>query len=484
MKRALGLLLVAMLGWSGSDQVRAERAILRPCVLPGIAEPLECTEVSVPEVRGRASTRRIRLRVVVVPALHRRPTNDPWVELVGGPGNAATDFARLFVEDLAYIRQTRDVLLVDQRGTGGSNPLYCEELALHQLSSLPPRFPAAAVEQCRTRLAKQAELAHYTTVDAAEDLEAVRLALGYGALNLFGSSYGTRVALEYLRRHSAHARSAILWGVVPPDFRRPLSYPRDGQAAFDRLVAACNAEPACRGAFPSVAEDLRATLARLDANPVPITLRDPTTERDVPTAITRAGLAQAIWSALAYPDRGRQLPLVLQAAARGDYEPLRALDVATRPPRRRYYNAMHLSVVCGEEVLQSTPADIVAAATGSFMNAERGLEYHEACTRWQVPRADGGAITAVVSKVPTLIISGEMDPITPPRWGNAAAASLSNSRHLVVPHLSHESNGLQGAECLDTLFAQFLAVPNPAALRSDCIASIRPPPFALPSPAK
>lgn len=462
--------------------MHAERAFLRPCRLAGIAEPLQCAEVRVPEVRGLAGTRTIGLRVVVVPALHRAAANDPWVELVGGPGNAATDFARQFVEELTYVRQTHDVLLVDQRGTGGSNPLYCPELALHQLSSLPPRFPAAAVDQCRARLETQANLAHYTTADAADDLEAVRQSLGYGALNLFGSSYGTRVALEYLRRHPAHARSAMLWGVVPPSFQRPLSYPRDGQSALNLLIDDCRAEPACQLAFPAIAADLRVLLARLDTTPVPFTLRDPTTERDVHTAITPAGVAQAIWNALAYPDRARQLPFVIHAAANGDFGPLRRLDVATRPPRRRYYNAMHLSVVCGEEVLHSTPDALRTASQGSFMSAERALEYHEACVRWRVPRADSTTTARVVSSVPTLIISGTMDPITPPRWGQAATAGLSNSRHLVVPHLSHELAGLQSVACLDTLFSRFLAEPNPKALNTDCLAEIRPPAFKLSSP--
>lgn len=474
------LVLSAMTAGCRADRVPVERVALRPCQLPGITEPLQCAEVRVPEVRGTAATRMLSLRVVVVPALQPSPTNDPWVELVGGPGNAATDFAPQFVEELAYIRQRHDVLLVDQRGTGGSNPLYCAELALHQVSSLPPRFPAREVEACRARLATHAALAHYTTADAAEDLDAVRRALGYETLNLFGSSYGTRVVLEYLRRHSAHVRSAMLWGVVPPSFQRPLWYPRDGQAAFDRLVADCAREPTCRRAFPAITEELHRLLARLETTPVPITLTDPSTQRAVATTITSAGVAQAIWSALAEPDRARQLPLMIHAAVRGDYAPLLALDVATRPPRRRYYNGMHLSVVCGEEVLQSTTAQIRSASNGSFMNAERGLEYREACVRWLVPRADSTTTTAVVSHVPTLIVSGDMDPITPSRWGNLAAASLANSRHLVIPHLSHEANGLRGAECLDTLFAQFLATPDPKVLRTDCVARIRPPEFALP----
>jgi pimeloyl-ACP methyl ester carboxylesterase len=408
-----GFVLSVMTAGCRAARVPQDRVALRSCQLPGIVEPLRCAEVRVPEVRGAAATRTLRLRVVVVPALRPSPTNDPWVELVGGPGNAATDFARQFVEELAYIRETHDVLLVDQRGTGGSNPLYCEELALHQVSSLPPRFPTAAVDACRARLTAHAALDHFTTVDAAEDLDAVRQALGYETLNLFGSSYGTRVVLEYLRRYSPHVRSAMLWGVVSPEFQRPLWYPRDGQAAFDRLVAECAQEGTCRRAFPAITIELRQLLARLDTTPVPITLTDPGTQREFATTITSAGVAQAIWSSLAEPDRARQLPLVIHAAAEGNYGPLRTLDVATRPPRRRYYNGMHLSVVCGEEVLQSSDAQIVDASRGSFMNAERGLEYRAACVRWRVPRAESATTAPVVSRAPTLIVSGAMDPITP-----------------------------------------------------------------------
>jgi pimeloyl-ACP methyl ester carboxylesterase len=415
----------------------------------------------------------------VVPALDAQPQGDPWVELVGGPGNAASDFARQFVQDLPYIRQQRDVVLIDQRGTGGSNPLYCAELSVHQISSFPARFPANEVSRCRERLAASADLARYGSADAADDLDAVRQWLGYAQLNLFGSSYGTRVALEYLRRYPQHVRSVMLWGVVPPDFRRPQGYPQDGQAALEQLFSECQREPACARAYPDLAGDTRALLARLEAAPVPLTFWNPLSADSVATTITRAGVAQAIWSALAYPDRAHRLPLAITSAARGDFAPLRDLDIATTPPRRRYYNGMHLSVVCAEEVLQSTRLELQRASVGTFMPAERSLEYHEACQRWGVPAADSGVRSPVRSAVPTLIVSGGMDPITPPRWGAAAARTLSRSRHVVIPHLSHESSGLHGAECLDSLFARFLRQPDPARVSTACVNAVRPPPFVV-----
>ncbi len=453
---------------------------LTPCTLPNIPEPLRCGTLVVPEVRGVRDGRTIALRVVVVPAARPDPAPDPWVELVGGPGNAATDFAAAFVGDLSYARRDRDVLLVDQRGTGGSHPLYCEELALHQISSLPARFPLAAVAACRARLAAEADLSAYSTAAAAEDLEAVRRWLGYPRLNLFGSSYGTRVALEYLRRYPTRTRSAILWGVVPPGFRRPRFYPRDGQRALDRLIEECERDPACASWYPRLRGDLGAMWARLEGRPVPVSFRHPATGDTVTTAITPAGVAQVIWNALSYPDRARRLPFAIHRAATGDFSALQALDLATVPPRRRYHNAMHLSVVCGEEVLQSSAEELEAASAGSFMPPDRGLEYLAACREWGVRPVDPGTLGPVGAAVPTLIVSGELDPITPPSWGDEVARGLPLSRHLVVPYLAHEASGLRGAECLDSLFAGFVATPDPAALVVDCVATIRPPAFERP----
>lgn len=451
---------------------------LEPCVLPEVQEPLRCGVLLVPEVRGGGSGRQIALRVVVLPALTSKPAADPWVELVGGPGNAASDFAASFAGDLRYLRQTRDVLLVDQRGTGASHPLYCEELALHQLTSFVPRFPPAAVAACRARLSAVADLSAYTTAAAAEDLDAVRRWLGYAQLNLFGSSYGTRVALEYMRRFPAQTRSAMLWGVVPPDFRRPRFYPRDGQRALGRLLTECHADSACRGAFPRLASDVADMWARLDHGPIPMTFVHPSTGATVSTTLTRAGVAQALWNALSYPDRGRQLPRIIHRAAAGDFSLLQALDVATRPPRRRYYNGMHLSVVCADEVLHNSPAELTAASVGMFMPADRGLEYLAACQAWGVAPSSADSQRPVTTAVPTLIISGELDPITPPSWGEQVARALPHSRHVVIPALSHESSGVRGAECLDSLFARFVTDPTPSTLDTTCVSRMRAPPFA------
>jgi pimeloyl-ACP methyl ester carboxylesterase len=288
----------------GAATARTENSVaLSKCAMPEIDEPLRCGSIEVPENPDKPQSRTISLNIVVVPALRPDPRSDPWVELVGGPGNAATDFVRSFTTDLRYLRRDRDVLLIDQRGTGKSNGLYCEELALHRLSSLFPRWPKKGVRACRKRLSKSSDLSQYSTRNAARDLETVRARLGYSQLNLFGSSYGTRVALDYMRQYPDNVRAAMLWGVVTLDFRRPLYYARDGQQALDRLIDDCAADVACGEAFPNIRRDLATTLNELERAPREITVINPVNGKALKAQITRAGFAQALWVALSYPDQ-------------------------------------------------------------------------------------------------------------------------------------------------------------------------------------
>jgi pimeloyl-ACP methyl ester carboxylesterase len=482
----VSVLATAFVGCSEIDKstTPAERAAarlpqLKPCQLPNVDEVVLCGELPVPENPAQPGGRMISLFVVVVPAVSPHPAADPWVEWAGGPGYAATDYARSYTTDVRMHRQDRDVLLVDQRGMGRSNGLYCEELSLHRVSAIFPRWPPEAVATCRERLSQQADLTQYSTARAADDLEAVRKWLHYPQLNLFSYSYGARAALTYMHRYPASVRSSIVWGVVPPHFRRPLYYARDGQQAIDRLLADCLSNSACAQAFPRVGEELTETLVRLDQAPVPTTIVHPVTKEALPATITRAGFADGLWQALFEPDRAHRIPMVIHHAAAGDFGPFLQLDVATAPPPRRYYNGAHLSIVCPEETQHIANGEVEQMHRDTFVPADRTSDYIKACELWQVPTLAAETLKPVRVDVPTLIISGYMDPVTPPSWGDDAARFLPRSRHVVIRHLSHESNGLQNAECLDQLFAQFVAEPDAHALDISCTEQIRPPAFVL-----
>lgn len=452
---------------------------LRECRIAGVDEPVRCGEIRVPENPDTPDGRIISLNIVVLPALNPGSGNDPWVELVGGPGNAATDFAASYAREWKGFRAQRDVVLIDQRGTGRSNALYCEELALHRVSSLFPRWPAGAVRSCRKKLSAFANLAQYSTQNAARDIDIVREQLGYERLNLFASSYGTRLALEYMRLFPDSVRSAILWGVVAPDFRRPLFYGRDGEQALGRLFDDCLADPPCAAAFPYPRNDLAAAFRAIDDRKLKFDIVDPSTGTARKVAMSNAGFAQGLWVALSVPAQARQLPYVIHKAAQGDFAPFLALDVATKPPRRRYHNGMHLSVACPEETAHMSQEDLVRAYENTFMPLDRAREYGKACRIWEIAPSNEATLEQVRASIPTLIVSGYMDPITPPSWGEAASEGLEGSRHIVVRHLSHESDGLSGAECLDALFLAFVADPDPESLDAGCVEMIGPPPFRI-----
>ena len=487
--RCIGLISgCVLLTTCAADQVFSSPAdaqaeeVLRPCQIEGSDETLLCGAIEAPENPANPNGRSISLNIVVAPAIgadtgvERRL--DPWVEIPGGPGNAATDFVRLFTGDLRYLREGRDVLLVDQRGTGGSSPLFCEELSVHRVSSLFPRFPAKETRDCRNRLSKTADLSQYSTQNAAHDLEIVRQKLGYQKLNLFGSSYGTRFVLEYMRLYPEHVRAAMLWGVVPPDFRRPLFYARDGQRAFDILVEDCKADPACSVAYPDLHADLAAAMAQITARQLVFDIVNPADEKIHKVALTPEGFAQGIWVALSVPEKSRRLPAVIHAAASGDFGPFLDLDVAKRPGRR-YYNGMHLSVVCPEETLQIKRGEIARAYSGTFMPRGRADEYVAACRIWSPGPQSRDTLAPVVADIPTLIVTGEADPITPPELGEQVSRTLPNSRHVIIKGLSHESDGVIGAECLDQLFAAFLYNPDPKSLDVGCIRAMEAPPFSI-----
>src|SRR6185369_15826427 len=251
----------------GGKPPRTVRQRLTPCHVPGLGEEVLCGTLPVWENRAAASGRKIELNLVVLPARSPNPVPDPLVYFEGGPGYAATAEAAGLAEFLGGIRAERDILLVDQRGTGRSHPLNCAQPGSDDdlQGYLRDLFPLDALRACLPKLDGDPTL--YTSDTAADDLDEVRAYLGYERLNLLGGSYGTRAAQVYMRRHPEHVRSAILDGYVPIDARMPLYIARQSQVALDKLFDDCADDPACRAAFPSPRAELQALLARFEKGP-------------------------------------------------------------------------------------------------------------------------------------------------------------------------------------------------------------------------
>jgi pimeloyl-ACP methyl ester carboxylesterase len=468
-------LLLAGLSGSGS-QAGMSTIALSTCKIPGLDREASCGTLAVPELTELPRGRLIPLNVVLIPALAgAQALPDPIFSIAGGPGQAATDSAALVVPTYGDALRDRDLVLVDQRGTGKSNPLGCWPYPESDIRRyLGPPAPLEEIRRCRRSLEQRADLTAYTTSLAAEDLEAVRAALGYERVNLDGGSYGTRVALEYMRRHGDRVRAAILSAVSPAGFRNPLPFARAGQAALDNLLAACEVDASCHRAFPEVAKDFAIVLARLERGPVTVPVTNPVTGRREEALLSRDLFAARIHLLLLSSPLAVRIPFLIHRAAGGDFEPFAQLAAEFgRAIVEQIDYGMQLSVLCAEDVALIKPQDVDRETKGTFLGGARVRHMMEICKEWPQGRLPKDFLAPVKSTIPTLLISGALDPATPPRFGDEVARFLLRGRHVVIPEGSH----VDGGPCIDSIVQQFLKAGSPASLDVSCVKGIHRPPF-------
>src|SRR5688572_24713674 len=259
------------------------RLTLAPCTVAGVdaSANAQCGTLTVPENRTTNRGRTIGLRVVVLPATGRDRAPDPVFFIAGGPGSSIVADAGFLARHPSGLRERRDFVLVDQRGTGGSAALDCPFYGPpDSLQSFLGHFmPVDAVRRCREMFAAERDLTQYTTTVAAQDLDDVRAALGAERINLSGGSYGTRASQEYMRRFPNRVRSATLFGLVPPSLHMPQHFARDAQRSLDAVIAECAADVACRAAFPNLQDDARRAFDRLRQSPATVTVPHPRTRQ-------------------------------------------------------------------------------------------------------------------------------------------------------------------------------------------------------------
>ena len=464
---ALHVALGVCLGATGVAHAQG----LSTCRVPDVEEAVQCATVDVPENRAAANSRMILLRVVILPS--RAPAGAPrqaLFYLVGGPGLPATTLADLVAAAHATTRSTHDIVLVDQRGTGASNPLDCPLYgdSGDVASYLGDQFPAARVRACAQRLAQRADLSQYTTVNAAEDLEAVRVRLGIEKIDIDASAYGTRVAMEYMRRHPDRVRSAVLQGVVPPDIALPITAARDAQRALDRVFADCTADPFCRTSFPGVARELTTLLARLDRGPISVRVQRPRATDSITVALTRGVVAERLRIMLYSTRLSRRIPLVIHRAHEGDWTPFVTIAYElSRVVFDQVNVGAHLSAACADDLR----GDI--GARGSFLGAYRARMYRQACAAWprpSIPPRDGAGRPAAA---PVLLITGALDPVTPPAFAEAVARTLPNATVLIVPGMAHV--GTHG--CVEGVVARFVGRGSMEGVDTACVKEIAVGPF-------
>jgi pimeloyl-ACP methyl ester carboxylesterase len=448
---------------------------LHPCSAGEGPTDAYCGGYDVFENRDKQSGRTIRLNIVVLPSLSADVRPDPLVFLAGGPGQGAAQMASLIQAAFRSVQRNRDIVLVDQRGTGKSNPLNCRS-STDSLRELAESDEAALerLRQCLAALPGDPRL--YTTTIAMDDQDEVRAFLGYDKVNLYGGSYGTRAALVYLRRHASHVRAVVLDGVAPTDMSLPVFAARDAQRSLDKMLADCEQDAACEAAYPGLNERVHALFARLERERPRVRLVHPRTGIAETVEMRASMVAGMIFGALYSPFTSSVLPSLLERAEQDDFQGLLALAFISEGTVDNMSLGMQLSVLCSEDSPRYTSSDLQRESAGTVFGAGLMMGQARACEFWPKGRVDPSYYEPVRSDVPTLVLSGDLDPVTPPTWGQAVTRHLTHARHYTMPGTGH---GVMATACGNRLITQFIEEGRVENLRDTCIGSVRRPGFFL-----
>ncbi len=480
MKRLVWMLAI-LAGVGANAQARSLGSLqFEACTLgTKSARPVEawCTNLEVPENRAEPGGRTISLALAWIPARNEAEP-DPVLMLAGGPGQSARDSYPQVADAFSDVNRSRHILLLDQRGTGGSNPLICRdedgEPSITSATDESPQAAAQFAKQCAEELGKTADLRFYTTTDAIQDLDHLRQAVGAAQINLVGISYGTRVAQQYARTYPEQTRSVVLDSVAPNSLVLGQEHARNLENIIDTHIARCAADTACKAKMGDVRAQLNASLARLKSGELkPVRYRDSRTGEWLEATPSAAELSVVLRFYMYSPNAAALLPLLVKQVADGDYTVMLAQSNALMNSLSGEINhGMQLSVMCTEDAdeMRVDPEDADTLMGGEF------VEFIKAqCDVWPSGERSARFREPLKGATPVLAISGELDPVTPPRYGDQAIAELTNARHLVLKGQGHS---VLGVGCMPKLFAQFVENTDAKALDSTCLDRLRPhPPF-------
>jgi pimeloyl-ACP methyl ester carboxylesterase len=444
---------------------------LKACRVKGVDSEVKCATLDVFENRETKAGRKIALNIVVLPASARIKASDPIFLFAGGPGQAATDLAQQALQMLGALNDKRDIVLIDQRGTGKSNLLNCKVPEDDTPGMSDPVTRDAIIKkftiECRDELLKKADLTQYTTTIAMADYDDVRVALGADKINMFGVSYGTRSSMEYLRRYPAHVRSAVLDAVAPPSMALAMDFARDAGAAYEKMLSDCAGDAGCKKSFPDLRADVDALLQKLTKSPVKAPVTDGVTGLSKEIEIGRDTVLGAIFTSLYLPELAAVLPHTLVKAKQGDYTPLLAQTALFSDGMEdKIAYGMRLSVACAEDVPRYTKADLDLQTTRAPFGRLFVDQMALSCTVWPKGKMAADFTEPVKSDAPILILSGGLDPVTPSVHGEEVKKTLANALHLIAPGAGH---GVANRGCALKLVKKFVETANIAGIDGECL---------------
>lgn len=465
---ALMLAMASTATWASdvkSQQTQAAADIANntdTCYVEGVSDRLNCGFVTVPENPNKPDGKQIQVHYVVLPAVKNVNHEEALLAIAGGPGQSAIDNAAGFDAMLSKVRQQRDILLIDQRGTGRSNLLTCDEGAQSPLSFDDDNADTLAeTQKCLAKI--DADVTQYGSLNAIKDFEAVRQHLGYKKLHVYGISYGTRMAQLYMRLYPAHLATVTLDGIVPMQ-QSVLEIGASIDRGFDLLFKDCQETTACHAQFPELKAEFDQVAASLAKAPVMENVYDPVTGEKTMLTMTRGKFYGSIRMALYQANVRALVPHAIHQAAKHNFQPILGLYSLTID-NAGMAMGMHASVVCGEDMHRITPA-MREQAQHSFMGKTmlEGLE--ATCEVWKVPAVDDSFSEPISSDIPTLLLSGEIDPATPPSWGELAMEKLTNAKHFVAPYATH---GVAYQSCANNLIADLVRSGSVKDLDGECL---------------
>ena len=443
------------------------------CYIEGLSDRLRCGYIAVKENPNVPNGRKINIHYTVIPAVKNIYPNQAFLAIAGGPGQSAIDSAPLFNKTFARIRETRDILLIDQRGTGRSNILQCpEDKSISPLLMDEGHFDAIA-ETKKCLAAIEGDVTQYTSTNALKDFEAVRTFLGYDRLHVYGISYGTRMAQLYMREYAEVLSTVTLDGVVPMQ-QSVLAIGLAVDRAVDLLISECEKQSQCQLQFPSIREDLATIEAELMLSPVKAQIFHPMTGQPTEFLLTHDKLLSVIRLALYSPTTRVLLPYAIHQAGEKNYQAvlglysltMEGIDIAM---------GMHASVVCSEDIHRLS-TDLRAELKTSYIGRTMFSELSKVCSVWPSNKVDNTFSAPISNNIPTLLLSGELDPATPPDWATLAMADMKNAKHFIAPHAAH---GVAMQSCANRLVAQLVNEGSTAELDGDCLKEDRPRGFYL-----
>jgi pimeloyl-ACP methyl ester carboxylesterase len=460
-----GALLGALLFGCQTEEA-ADGPVIHMAACAGAGDA-KCGVLRVREDPDASEGRTIDIAVVVVPASGGEAADDPVFVLAGGPGQGAASLAPWVAPRLAAISRDRDLVFVDLRGSGASAPLPCAfEDAENLGEMLAAEFHPERLADCLAGYG-DTDLRHYSTEIAMADLEQVRAALGYEQINFLAISYGTRAALTYLRRYPDRVRSMVLDGVVPLDQGVYPAIPASSERALNQVLADCRDQAECAAAYPGLERELEQVLADLETRRRLVELPHPRTGALERVDVTRTGFLGSLRMALYSNESSALIPLIIHAAHRGDYGPVAALTLRAGKHTKTISLGLYLTVSCAEEM--ATIDDQVLREATADLRWFDGSPLHDlktACSKWRPAELPADHAQPTDASAPTLLLSGDYDPVTPPSFAQHVASQLGDARHVVVGTAHH---GLWWRGCTPQLLAEFFTDPKPQALDVSCL---------------